>query len=302
MSRLATVALCVLVTSLWGSAFTFIPMALESFEPLDLMVLRFSLAAVCYAALLWSGVIRAKAIGRSDWPRFVAMTAILVVGYNVLLCSAQVHVPANLAILVGQAAPVLVLLLERLMYGAFQVPHPRIALGTWLSGTVLVFLNFCGELSGGGWPLVMLCLTPVAMASYMVLSRPLVRLYGGANVCAQMFLTGGAFLFLTRGWCWEFWVQVRSASTGSLLAILGLVLLTTVVSYTLWFTLLRVHGASAIASYLNLVPVSGFALTALVLCERPSLQIVLAGALVVLGSASSSGTLGRTKDAQISPR
>ena len=289
MNRWVVAILPVFVVGLWGSSFTLIALALRSFTPLDLMVLRFGMAAVCYVVLLGFRVIRFVPIERQDWPRFLAMTAALVIGYNVFLTTAQVHLPANLAILVGQAAPVLVLLIERLATGSFQVGRPGVALGTWLIGTLIVLHNFTKNLTvAGGWPLGMLCLTPLAMASYMVLARPLVQRYGGANICAQMFVTGGVGLAISLAWRPTFWAQVGGATTESLVAVGVLVGCTTVLAYTLWFALLRVLGASAVAGYLNLVPVTGCALAALVLQETLSAQALVGGVLVVLGCGLST--------------
>ena len=289
MSRWAATILPVFVVGLWGSAFTFISLALQSFTPLDLMVLRFGMSALCFAALLGFRVIRFVRLKRSDVPRFLAMTATLVIGYNVFLNTAQAHLPANLAILIGQAAPVLVLLIERVATGSFQVGRPGLALSTWLVGTLIVLDNFCQDLAvAGGGALGLLCLTPLAMASYMILARPLVQRYGGANVCAQMFITGGLGLAVTLAWRPAFWVQVCSATTESLVAVVGLVGFTTVLAYTLWFALLRVLGASGVAGYLNLVPVSGCAMAALVLRETMTAQLLAGGVLVVLGCVASS--------------
>src|SRR5438046_2184793 len=116
-------------TILWGAAFTWIPLALRSFGPINLMALRFSLVAICYAVLFAAGIVKWTAISRSHWPRFAAMVAAMVV-YNVALNSAQLRLPACLAILVGQAAPILMLATERIQYGSFQVTRPWIAIVT----------------------------------------------------------------------------------------------------------------------------------------------------------------------------
>jgi drug/metabolite transporter (DMT)-like permease len=274
---------------MWGAAFTFIELASKSFGPLDLMAVRFGLAAICYIVLFATGLIKAQAIQRGDWPRLLAATVSLVFVYNVALIAAQRHLPACLAILVGQAAPMLVLAYERWKLGSYQVSRPWIAVGTWLLGTAIVIGHFRGELmvdEGRTW-LAVLCLTPAAMACYLVLSRPLLDRYDPANVCAHVFIIGGMFLFGCRCWRVEFWEQLRAACPASLLAIAGLVLPTTVLAYTLWFSHMKVVGASQIAVYLNLVPVFGFMIAALVLNEPLSIALVLGGTLVIIGCACS---------------
>lgn len=279
----------ILSTLGWGAAFTFIPLALKSFCPLELMTIRFGLAGVLFAALFALGAIPAKAISLTDLPRFAGMTLSLVIIYNFALSTAQLHLPACFAILVGQAAPFLVIGFERIKHGSFQVARPSIAIGTWVSGTTLVIATYGREFTNQVplAALAMLIVTPFAMAAYMILSRPLLQRYGSTNVCAQMFIVGGMCLTAMQCWKVEFWQHVATATSLSVLAVGGLVVISTMFAYTLWFAHIEKAGASSTALYLNLVPIFGFVFAAAVLREPVSIELLIGGVLTVAGCAAS---------------
>ncbi len=277
----------ILSTVFWGASFTLIPFALESFTPFDLLAARFGIAAAVYGLLLATGVIKAVSIPSDHWPRFVVITILTVVVYNLSLNVAQQNLPAGLAILVVQSAPILILVSERFTTGQFQVRRPWLSVATWVVGTLFVAIHYgVGTIAGSPLSFAVLCLTPVALAGYNTLAGPLLERFGAANVCAQVFIVGGSILFLLRCGSSTFWVQVSSATPTSLCALAALVLLTTVVAYTLWFWQVAERGASEMAVYLNLVPVFGLVFSVTLLREPASPWLAVGGALVVLGSVS----------------
>lgn len=278
-------ALLILCTVMWGASFALTPIALNSFTPLDLMAARFGLAAALYASLSILRVIRLRPLPRSCWPRFVAMTAATVLIYNLALNYALLSLPAGLAAVAGQAAPIAVLGIERFRTGAFQIPRPVTGVLTWGIGTALVVLHFRHNtmLAGPWWAFVALSVTPLAIAAYSLISRPLLREHGAANVCAQMFIFGGLMLFATRGWRAEFWAQVGTASMLSRVSVGLLAAATTVLAYTLWFRQMEVLGASQVATYLTLVPLFGITFGAVVLHEPVSLWLVSGAAITIVG-------------------
>lgn len=270
---------------LWGAAFTLIPVCLQSFSPSNLVAARFGLAAAVFALLLWTGVIEARPIHAKDWFRFsVVMTSMILI-YNLALCIALRELPAGLAILVAQAAPVLILMIDRVSSGRFQVERPCLSLVTWCVGTTIVFVHYRPALGNGSWlSILALSITPIALAAYNTLSRPLLTQYGAGNVCAQMFLIGGATLFLIQCFRNDFWLQLTMANFTSLAALGGLVLFTTVISYTIWFSQIAEQGPAEMAVYLNLVPVFGLLLAVVFLREPLTPWLTAGGLFVILGS------------------
>lgn len=222
--------------------------------------------------------------------------------YNVCLNSAvSKGVPACMLVLIGQITPMLIIAIEKATTGKFGVSRPRVVFTVWLVGLLLVAQHYGGALAANSRIGILLAaMTPVSMATYMCLSKPLLARYEPTGLCARMFIACGLLLAVTRCFDSRFWNRCWGASNDALMAITALVLLSTVLAYAIWFAHMKAIGGPARCSvYLNLVPIFGVAMASAVLREAVSYQLLVGGTILVLGCIMNSPSAsGRSPESQ----
>lgn len=271
------------VALFWGAAFVLIKVALESFAPTEVVALRFLLASAGFGALYAVGLIRGRRIAQADLPRFLGVVAAGMVVYHLALVWAETQVPAGVASLVGQAAPLIVLALA--WTNDRRAVSPRQWAGVALAGLGAASLVTRTGLEGAlAWSaLPVLALTPVGLALFTIWSRPLAAKYGSTNLTAQAVLTATP-VFLAVALLQDGAVEhLTAASTPSWMALLSLAGLSTVAGYTLWFAAIAQRGAAQVSLYLYLVPVVASGLAWVVLGEGLDAAQLAAAGLVLVG-------------------
>lgn len=148
MRRFTTVdALLVMLVLIWGGNFTVVKAVMREFEPMAFNAIRFSLASVLMAALLWWWERDIK-IERSDIPRFFPLALIGNVVYQILFIAGIEKTRAGDATLILAVTPVVTLLLS-ILFRTEKI-HPYSFLGVILSflGVLLVVYESGGARYG----------------------------------------------------------------------------------------------------------------------------------------------------------
>lgn len=280
------VALAALVAVLWGVNFVIIHVALGSFPPLLLAVLRFTLVALPAVAF-----VRRPAVA-NRW--LVGVGLFLSAGqFGLLFVAMDQGMPAGLASLVMQLQAVFTIALGTVVLTErptrLQLTGAAIALGGlgliavgWDTTVPLVALALCVG-AAGSWAVGNLCMKraqaadPVALLVWSSLVPPAPLL-----VLALLFEGPHTIEHALSGF-----------DLGGLAALLYVVLISTFVGFGLWAWLLRRHPISTIAPYSLLVPVVGIAAAWAALGERPSTPEVAGATVVLLGLLLTSSASAR---------
>lgn len=256
--------------------------ALGIVPPLALGMVRFLGAGVAFAVVLWATG-RLRAPPREALPR-VFLLGLLGVPLNqgLFLEGLSRTTPVHTALLYA-LTPLLVLAMAWI--SGTERPGPMRIAGMLLapSGGALVILHRTPGGDGGSFAGDLLILAAVcSWAAYTVLGRDLIRRHGTVEATAWTIMAG-TLLFLPVGL-----PETVHAGAGAFTppvwgALAYLVILTSVVSYLLWYHALGRIGPSRAAVFGNLQPVAASFLSWLLLGETITADLVAGGALVVCG-------------------
>ncbi|HEX6443788.1 MAG TPA: EamA family transporter [Streptosporangiales bacterium] len=284
--------LAVLVAVIWGVNFVVIDVGLGHFPPLLFAALRFTLVALPAVFFVRRPGVAVRWV--------LAVGLFLGVGqFGLLFVAMATGMPAGLAALVLQTQALFTVLFAVVLLR--ELPNRRQLAGIAIAVLGMVLI---GVERHASVPLLALLLTIAAGASWAVsniatrVARPRdgLSLIVWASLVPPLPLTGLSLLIEGPG---TDVTAFRHVSWSGLGALVYIVVLSTLVGYGIWTTLLREYPASQVAPFTLLVPVVGIAAAWLLLGEQPGLG-ELAGAVVVLaGLAVVSGLRRRPRTAPV---
>jgi drug/metabolite transporter (DMT)-like permease len=265
---------------MWGSSFLFIEVALESFAPAVITLLRLVFGA---ATLVWFRRARTP-IDRHDWVTVTLLAVFWMAGPFLLFPFAQQWIASSLAGMINGAVPVFATLVAAIV--ARTRPSIRQTAG--------VIVGFAGVVTVS-WPAVQgarstvlgVILVLIATMSYGVainIAAPLQHRYGTLPVLLRTQLV--AVILTTIPGLAS--VADSSFSWTSLGAILPLGCLGTGVAFVTMWTLVGRVGAARASLAVYFIPVVAIALGAIVRDERIALISLVGTAMVILGAIFAS--------------
>ncbi len=276
----------VLLSALWGASFLFMRVIAVEIGPLPTAGLRVGLAALFLLPILvWRG--QGPALWRHRRP--ILMVGVLNSAIPFALYSwAVLSITTGMAAILNAAAPVLGALLAWLWLNE-RLTHARsTGLLIGFAGVGLLAWDQASFKPGGsGWALLA-CVVAVVF-------------YGLAASYTKRFLVGvpplatatgsqlGATLALALPTWWLWPAQAPQASTWA--AAVGLAVLCTGLAYILYFRLIEHAGPARALAVTFLVPVFAVIYGAVVLSEEVTGWMLFCGAVIVLGTALSTGLL-----------
>jgi O-acetylserine/cysteine efflux transporter len=273
------------VAALWGVNFVAIDYALESFQPLLLAALRFTLVAFPAVFFLPRPPI--------PWRYVVAVGVFLnVCQFGLLFVSIHVGMPAGLASLVMQLNAVFTVALAVAFLG--ERPGSR-----QLAGALIAFLGIvliATDRSGSHVPVGALLLCVAAAASWGV-GNVVMRVAQAPNAVALMVWSALAapipLLGLSLGFEGPSAIadDLAHASAKSIGGLFFVVIVASLFGFGSWAWLMRHHPASKVAPFSLLVPVFGIAAAWLALGEQPGSLEVAGAAVVIVGLGMVSASL-----------
>lgn len=291
-------------TLISSGTYLFAKHALTEIPALPLGLLRFTGASVALTLLLLKLRPPGKRLPPPEARRKVLLLAFVAVPLNqgFFLYGLQLSTAAHAALLYT-LTPLIVLLLAQALLGEF--PGWRAALGTALAlaGTSWVLLSTRDLAHGTPGSVrgdLLLLIAVLAWAIYTAEGRTLVSEHGALATIAWT-LIGGTILYLPFGvgslFVGNNWSRVVNAPLEAWGGIAYLSLITSVVSYLLWYWALKYLLAARVAVFTNLQPIGTALLAEIFLGERLTLQFAIGSALVIGGVLLAQLRQARTKPA-----
>jgi len=273
-----------LLSVIWGLAFVAIKAADQVLSPVNLALLRWMLASALFLALL-PIIGRAKStFDRKDIPRLLVVAFSNVVGYHISLNYAETSISAGLSGLLITFGPVFIVLLSTLLLNEKVGAKVLLALLLAITGALILSVGSinANDFSSFYGPMEVV-LSALFYALFSVLGKPLVSKYGSAPTTIWAGVLGTAMLLPLLSS--SFITQVESLPLNGWISVLYLSILSTVLGYTLFYTLIRHKSVSTISIQLYLAPIVGVVGGVVLLGESVTTLTVMGGALMLIAVA-----------------
>lgn len=243
---------------------------------------RFLVATVVLWVFLRASGERAQ-ISRAHLGAFLLLGLTGVFLHNVLVFMGVEHTEANRANVIFSTITIMIAMIDVLWY------RQRLSRGMvggillGIVGTAIVVTN------GAPWRLLdgamglgdgLILLSAASWALYSVLGRPLLKIYSPLTLTFYASLSGTLMLapFVVLDWA----VLPQLASDSKALAMIGFLgVLNSAVGFLWYYQAVARIGAVLTSAYINLVPIFGLLLSAILLGELPNAALLIGGALVL---------------------
>jgi drug/metabolite transporter (DMT)-like permease len=277
-------ALLFLLATLWGASYTFIRLGVATIAPITLIAARTAIAGLLLLAIMhWRGV-RMPRDG-ATWRRFLLQACLNSVIPWTLLAWGERSVDAGLATILNSASPIFTFLLTAAVT-RHEAASPRKLFGVvaGMAGICLIVGIEAFDAIGEGLAAE---LAIVAAAICYACAAIFGRSFGGLDPMAPAagsLLAGAAFLIPASLLLEQPWTMTPSVV--SVLALLGLAVVSTALAFVIYFRLIQTLGSvgTTAQAYLR-VPI-GVAIGVAVLGERLSPTAWIGLACVVAGVAA----------------
>ncbi len=257
--------------------------ALLELSPFELALVRFVLAGACYVALMLR-----------QPPRIAArdLAALAVLGFvavplnqGLFLAGLARSTPGHAALLYA-LTPIFVFLLARVRLGERAGAARLLGIGVAFAGVLVVLLSrglvLTGAAGAGLAGDLLILLAVVAWAVYIVGGKPYAERYG-AVATTGLSLVFGTLLYVPFGAAVSRWRDFEALSSLGWWSVAYLVVLTSVVSYLIYYWALARAEASRVAIWSNLQPVLTALLSWALYGEQLTGMFVAGGAMVLAG-------------------
>ena len=277
-----TYGLIALLCLIWGSTWLVIRTGLDDLPPLSSAGIRFAVAALVFAGL--APLLRHREGGRTP-PRWLSLS-MAVLSFSVpygLVYVAETEIPSGLTSVIWAVFPMMVAIC-----GHYALPGERLRPRHWAGflmgflGVALLFLTDLRDLGPDALQAgALLLLSPLTAA----VGQTLVKRHG-AKVSSVMLnrdgLIGSALLLLTAGFFFERGEPMHW-TLSAILSVAYLSIIGTVVTFGLFFWLLRYAPAHKLSLIAYVTPVIALALGWSVGQESVGLRTLAGAALVLSG-------------------
>ena len=284
-------ALLVLLSLLWGGSFFFVELALRDLPPLTVVFGRVALAALTlHLYVLLTG--KRMPTDPELWCAFFVMGLLNNLLPFTLIVWGQVYIEGGLASILNATTPIFTVVLAHFLTSDERMTANKVA-GVCL-GLVGVAVLIGPEALGGVGGNVLAQLAVIAAAVSYAFAGIYGRRFKGVptTFTATGMLTGSAVMMLPLALGLEPPWHLRP-DTVTVLAVLGLALLSTVAAYLIYFYILSVAGATNVLLVTLLIPVSAVLLGTLVLGERLHWTAFVGMALILTGLLAVDGRVMR---------
>ncbi|WP_322084492.1 DMT family transporter [Burkholderia sp. BCC1972] len=261
----------------WASAFPFIRIGLHGLAPLQLASARFATAALLVIA--WLAWRRPPLPAKRDALRFVACGFLGIALYNALLNTGEQTVSAGAASFIVNTLPIFTALLAAVFL------HERFNRWGWLGSLVsLAGIAVIAQGQPGGLVLgsgsTLILGAALCSASYFVLQRRLIPVYGALTCTAYTLLAGAVLL---TPWLPGALGSLAGGSRDTALAVVVLGVFPAALGYATWTFALGYFGAARAANFLYLTPAVATLLSMVLTGERPGIATACGGLLAIAG-------------------
>jgi drug/metabolite transporter (DMT)-like permease len=293
----------VMTTFFWGGTFVAGKWAVGEAPPFFVAFLRFAIASmVLWAIVAWrrrgSGERFPLPEGGAQWAGLFSLGLTGVFLYNFVFLTGLSWTSATNGSLIVAFNPLLTAILSA--WWLKERVRPVQAGGLLLAllgvGVVITRGSFTviRSLSFNPGDLLMLG-APLAWALYTITGKMVLRTVSPLVATAYASLFGTVLLLPAAALEGSLLSGVHRLTVYGWISVLQLALLGTVVGFVWWYEGVELLGASRAAVFVNLVPLFGVLLSALILSESLVVSQLAGGILVVL--AVGIGTLGKPENA-----
>lgn len=278
----------------WGPAFMFMKIAIDSFPPITIAALRVTLAAMTlFIATRIMGISLTGQFAKR-WKHYAVMGFFASAFPFCLFPTAVEYIPSSLAGILNATTPIFTCILAH--YVASEPINRRKFLGILggLAGVLFIYLPKLNHQNIGGELGILLAI--VASISYaigMVYAKrnlkdiPFLVAPTWQLIFASIYLIPASLIFDQ-----SFQLQVPTLS--ATLATLALGVISTALSFTIYYTVLREAGASYLSMSTLLFPIVAIILGYLFLNEQLSWQTFVGTGLILSGLFISSPIFKRS--------
>ena len=263
---------------LWASAFTGIRYAVREYDALGLAFARNTVTAVTLLGigLVWKRDVFTR-LGAGEWLRLALAGVIGIAVYQGSLINGELSVDAGTASLIINTSPIFVALFALVALKE----HPG------LHGWTGVFMGFLGaailvSARRGGthvdYGALLVLVAAVAQAVSFIIQKPLLARLGPFAVTTWVGVFGAMTLL---PWAPQAWHGLSHASAQATLAMVYLGLFPAAIGNLTWAYALSRLPAGRAATALYLTAPTALLISWLSLGERPSLQAMLGGGVVI---------------------
>jgi len=274
------------VTVVWGINFAFVKFALADFLPLSFTIVRFFIAALFLAGVMFVKG-ESFAIERQDRLAIVKLGFIGITLYNIFFMYGLKYTTASHSALFISLSALFAVLLQA-GAGKERLTSP-IALGLLLASTG-VYLVISGRHGGFSFTasgligdVLTLCAS-VLWALYTLKAKPLLEKYSAVKITAYCMAVGSVLL-LPIGF-YELLKQSWSAISPQSWAAFGFSSIVSAgIAFSLWYQGVRRIGVTATVAYHYLVPFVAVVFAVLFLGERITL-LQVAGGIAIIGGVA----------------
>ncbi|RQV08931.1 EamA/RhaT family transporter [Burkholderia cenocepacia] len=261
----------------WASAFPFIRIGLHGLAPLQLAAARFATAAVLVIA--WLAWRRPPLPTKADAWRFLLCGLLGIALYNALLNTGEQTVSAGAASFIVNTLPIFTALLAAVFLRERFNRWGCLGSLVSLAGIAVIARGQPGGLVLGSGSTLILG-AALCSASYFVLQRRLIPVYGALPCTAYTLLAGAVLL---TPWLPGALVSLGGGSRDTALAVVVLGVFPAALGYATWTFALGYFGAARAASFLYLTPAVATLLSVALTGERPGIATACGGLLAIAG-------------------
>jgi len=270
-------AALVVTTVLWASAFAGIRTGLEAYGPGQVALFRFLVASAVLAG--YATLTRMRLPERRDLPAVFLAGLLAFAVYHVALNYGEVTVSAGSASILIATAPVFTALLAVAFLGERLRVVGWVGMGVSFLGSAMISLGE-GEALSLDARVAPILLAALSTSLYFILQKPYLEKYGALAFTTYAIWAG---TLLTLIYLPGLASQVRTAPTGTTLAMVYLGVFPTAVAYVTYAYAFSRMAASRAASFLYVIPVMAYLIAWLWLGEVPILLSVIGGVVSLAG-------------------
>ena len=283
MNQATNVALYVLLCLIWGSTWLVIKIGYGVLGPFNVASIRFLIAGAVFAPLV--PVFRARwPRGRREWSLVVFVGAALFAADYGLIYWGERSIESGLTAVLFATLPLATVLLAH----AF-LPGDRLT-PRKLAGVLLAFVGvvalFAGQLRVEPdqiVPMLAIIAAAVCAAAAAIATKRFGKDLHATALNAPAMLVGAAILAGVSLLVGDGYAVPRDAPTWA--AILYLAIIGSVVTFLVYFTLLKTWSVTSLSFISVFIPIVALALGFVALHEQPSVWSGLGGALIIGGVA-----------------
>lgn len=290
--NIATAFEFVLLAAIWGGSFLLMKLGAEEFGPFATAFLRVLLAA-CFLLplLIWRGQLGAL---RDKWKRILAIGALNSGIPFVLFGFAVLHINTGLTSILNATTPLWGAVVAWVWLRDKPSSIRILGLVIGFAGVAALAWDKATFKAGAASPGLAVMAAIVATLCYGIAASYTKKYMTGVPPLASA--TGsqiGASLVLLLPAATHLPAQVPSAVAWA--AIVALAVFCTALAYILYFRIIASAGPARAVAVTFLIPVFGVAYGAIFLQETVTAVMLVCGAVIVLGTALSTGLLAQKK-------